>query len=254
MPGAAIFCRLRGRALVTGRLRAGGDSIIMDQIARFLDPLSFLIVFGGALAAAVVRSSRAEIGRAFTALGSLLRNQPEADAEAAMRAVNAIEVLAQVRSIACADRVHTAGLFLRRAAFRLSDATNSTDFALWAKDELDGRRRRHEGAIAFWRSVADAAPAMGMLGTVIGLVQMFAAMDDAAKIGPAMALAMLTTLYGIFLASIVAGPIAARLERLSEAELAWQAWALERLERLAHAELDDLPVRPQARPHLRTVS
>jgi len=70
-------------------------------------------------------------------------------------------------------------------------------------------------------------------------------------IGPAMALALLTTLYGIILSSAVAGPIAARLERLSEAEIAWQADALERLEQLAHAELGVLAFRP--RPTLRTV-
>jgi chemotaxis protein MotA len=80
---------------------------------------------------------------------------------------------------------------------------------------------------------------------------MFATMDDPARIGPGMALALLTTLYGIILSSVIAGPIAGRLARLSEAELAWQRLAVERLELLAHAELETPRLHP--RPNLRTV-
>ncbi len=94
---------------------------------------------------------------------------------------------------------------------------------------------------------------MGMIGTIVGLIGMFSAMDDSARIGPAMALAMLTTLYGVILSGAIAGPIAARLERLSEAERAWQARALERLERLARSELAPA-IRPLARPILREVA
>jgi chemotaxis protein MotA len=225
----------------------------IGRIAQFLDPLSLAIVFGGALLVAIVRSTRGDIARAFAALGPLLHARPDADAEAAVRAVNAIEALAEVRGIACADRVETAGRFLKRAAFKLSDAASADAFADWAREELDGRRRRHDAAAGFWRAAADAGPAMGMIGTIIGLIGMFSAMDDSAAIGPAMALAMLTTLYGVVVSGVIAGPIAARLERLSEAERAWQERALDRLERLARAELPPV-ARPLARPVLRTVA
>ncbi len=192
----------------------------IGEIARFLDPLSLLIVFGGSALAAAARSTRTDLSRALAALGPLFRARPELDAHAALIAVHKIEALAEVRSIACADRVRTAERFLRRAARRLSDAASTEAFGHWAWDELEQRGRRHAGAIAVWRAAADAAPAMGMIGTVIGLIQMFAAMEDATRIGPAMALALLTTLYGIIVSSALAGPIAARLERLSDAEIA----------------------------------
>jgi chemotaxis protein MotA len=92
-----------------------------------------------------------------------------------------------------------------------------------------------------WLSVADAAPALGMAGTIIGLVGMFAAMDDPAKLGPSMALALLTTLYGVVIANIVAAPVAARLADLSERELAWQQEAVTRM--LAIARRENAPVR-----------
>ena len=221
-----------------------------DQVARFVDPASLLIVFGGAFAVAAMRSSREDLSRAFAALGPLFNARPDADATAAIRAVNAIAMIAEVKSIASADRVRTAGLFLRRAAYQLANASTADAFAWWAADETEARRLRHEGAIGVWRAMADAGPAMGMIGTIIGLVRMFANMDDPARIGPAMALAMLTTLYGIIVAGVIAGPIAARLERLSEAERAWQRRALDRLERLARAEI----VAPGPRGALRTAS
>ncbi len=219
-------------------------------IAHFIDPLSLGIVIGGSLFAAMARSTRGDISRAFAALGPLFHARPDADAEAAVRAVNAIEALAEVRGISCVDRIDTAGRFLKLAAFKLSDAASADAFADWARDELDGRRRRHDAAAGFWRALADAGPAMGMIGTIIGLIGMFSAMDDSARIGPAMALAMLTTLYGVILSGAVAGPIAARLERLSEAERAWQTRALERLERLARVELPPV-LRAVPRPALK---
>jgi chemotaxis protein MotA len=100
---------------------------------------------------------------------------------------------------------------------------------------------RHEKVHKFWLSIADAAPALGMAGTIIGLVGMFSAMDDPARIGPSMALALLTTLYGVVIANFVAAPIAARLVDLSERELAWQNELCRRM--LVVARRETAPVR-----------
>jgi len=221
---------------------------LLDQIGSFLNPPSLLIVLGGSFAVAAARSTATDVARAFAALGPLMRARPEADAAAAVRAANAVEAVAELKGIACADRVEAAGRFLRRAAFQLANASTPERFALWARFETDERRRRHRAAADFWSAVADAAPAMGMIGTIVGLIGMFMRMNDPASIGPSMALALLTTLYGIILSGIIAGPIAGRLERLSEAEIAWQTRVLERFEMLARAELVDL------RPALRAVT
>ena len=70
--------------------------------------------------------------------------------------------------------------------------------------------RLAEGQRVF-KSLGDAAPAFGMIGTLVGLVQMLAAMDDPAKIGPAMAIALLTTLYGALVANLICLPISDKL-------------------------------------------
>lgn len=204
--------------------------------SSFFDPLGLAIVLGGAVLVACLRSTRADMAGAMRAVGPLLRADPEADGHAARVAVGRLQALAQVRDLSCADRLETTQRFLRSAARRLSDAPCPRAFAAWGDQELSERSARHAGAQGWWRSMADAAPAMGLIGTVIGLIRMFAAMDDAARIGPAMALAMLTTLYGIVLANLVAGPVAARLARLSAGELAWQRRTIDSLVALAEAE------------------
>lgn len=226
--------------------------ILLEQITRFVDPVALAIVFGGTFLTTFLRSTRADIGRALSAVGLLGSADPAADAAAARVSLSRIRELAEVRSIACVDRVETAQRFLLRAARQLSEARNSGEFVRWASADIDARRQRHQGVIGVWRGIAEAAPAMGMIGTIVGLVQMFAHMEDPAAIGPAMAVAMLTTLYGVFLGSAVAAPIAGRLDNISEVELAWQTAACKQLEILAREELDSLPPRT-ARPNLRTV-
>jgi len=78
--------------------------------------------------------------------------------------------------------------------------------------------QRHEIGQNVFKSMGDSAPAWGMIGTLIGLVQMLANMDDPSSIGPAMAVALLTTLYGAVIANFVCLPIADKLSLRSEQE------------------------------------
>lgn len=70
---------------------------------------------------------------------------------------------------------------------------------------------RHDTGVTIFKSLGDVAPAMGMIGTLIGLVAMLANMDDPKSIGPAMAVALLTTLYGAMVATMLSLPMADKL-------------------------------------------
>ncbi len=85
-------------------------------------------------------------------------------------------------------------------------------------NEMNLTVARHETGQAIFKSLGDVAPAMGMIGTLIGLVQMLANMDDPKSIGPAMAVALLTTLYGAVIANVFALPLADKLALRSEEE------------------------------------
>jgi chemotaxis protein MotA len=75
--------------------------------------------------------------------------------------------------------------------------------------------------------MGDVAPAMGMIGTLIGLVAMLSNMDDPKAIGPAMAVALLTTLYGAFFANVICLPISIKLTNRAEEEKLNQSLVLD---------------------------
>lgn len=85
--------------------------------------------------------------------------------------------------------------------------------------EIDFIRNRHQQGAEVFTTMGTYAPAMGMIGTLIGLVQMLQSMDDPSTIGPAMAVALLTTFYGSVLANIVFMPIAGKLRTRSKEEM-----------------------------------
>jgi chemotaxis protein MotA len=223
-----------------GSFLPGREGRVIDVVDRFFDPLAFSIVLGGTMLVTWISATGRDGWRGFGALLPFFSARPGRDAEAADRAVLRIRHLSAYKGTICADRVKTPVDFVHRAACRLADADTAERFAIWAREELEDRRARHKAAIGLWRYAAEVAPAMGMIGTVIGLILKFARMNDPAAMGPAMAIAMLTTLYGLVLAFGIAGPVAARLERLSEAECAWQARVAERLLVLARAEEQEL--------------
>ncbi len=85
--------------------------------------------------------------------------------------------------------------------------------------DIESMRERHELGAQIFASMGTVAPAMGLVGTLIGLVQMLQSMDDPASIGPAMAIALLTTFYGAVLANFIFLPLAGKLRRRSHREL-----------------------------------
>ena len=84
--------------------------------------------------------------------------------------------------------------------------------------EIDLTVERHGLGKSIFDAIGDAAPAFGMIGTLVGLVNMLGNMSDPSSIGPSMAVALLTTLYGAIMANLIALPIADKLKRRSQEE------------------------------------
>ncbi|NML08751.1 flagellar motor protein [Sphingobium sp. AR-3-1] len=213
-------------------------------IGHLFDPLTLAAMLGGIALVALFQNGVGAVGRAITALHPLMTADPARDRDAARAAMLKIDQVAQLRGLSCTDRVKTANPFLTEAARKLANSERADMFELWAAQALADRAQRHGAVHKAWLSIADAAPALGMAGTIIGLVGMFAAMDDPAALGPAMALALLTTFYGVVVANLLAAPIAARLSDLSERELAWQREVADRM--LGIARRENAPLRRAA--------
>lgn len=221
----------------------------MGILAHILDPWTLALMIFGVLGLALLQNGSSAFTRGMAALRPLFKARPDQDRDAARAAMMQVDHLAQLRGLACTDRVCTGKVltahpFLGEAVRKLSHCERMEQFEIWAEQQLVDRAERHRAVQALWYSVADAAPALGMAGTIIGLIGMFAAMNDPAAIGPSMALALLTTLYGVVIANLVAAPIAGRLVDLSARELAWQKALCDRM--LAVARRENAPVRRAA--------
>ena len=126
--------------------------------------------------------------------------------------------------------------FFSKGLQLLVDGADEAKMSKQLNQEIKAMKTRHaeiHDAIKGW---IDIAPAMGMIGTLIGLVQMLGNMADPKAIGPAMAVALLTTLYGAFLANVIFGPILAKLEGYSAVEAQYRDMVVAGLRNIARGE------------------
>ncbi|MFA9430919.1 motility protein A [Egicoccus sp. AB-alg2] len=117
--------------------------------------------------------------------------------------------------------------FVRTGVQLLVDGVDEEVLKDTLEIEISALDERHNTAIGFFRSLAGYAPTFGMVGTVIGLINMLGNLTDPSQLGKGMALALLTTLYGVMFANLVFNPIAERLTRLNDVELAAMDVALD---------------------------
>ncbi len=122
--------------------------------------------------------------------------------------------------------------FLAKGVGMLVDTAAPEVVTATLENDNEMMKARHETAVQMWVSWADIAPAMGMIGTLIGLVGMLQNMSDPKAIGPAMAVALLTTMYGAIIANVLAKPVSEKLAALSAAEQANNALIMQALEEL----------------------
>jgi chemotaxis protein MotA len=188
----------------------------LPGIGPFLDPLALAIVLGGTVVAVVLRTPFADLGRALGALRTLGRRR--FDAEPLLAQIAALGRIAQRHGVIALDRSVIADTDVAAAVAAVVDGASPDQVSALLEQRRLARLERHRAAAEMWAGAADIAPAMGMIGTLIGLVQMFTAMRDPATIGAAMAVALLTTLYGAIVACLIATPVAARLKRQARHE------------------------------------
>lgn len=109
--------------------------------------------------------------------------------------------------------------FLKKGVQLSIDGLEPQEIQDILETELDYVKNRHNLGAEVFTSMGTFAPAMGMIGTLIGLVQMLQSMDDPSSIGPAMAVALLTTFYGSIMANIMCMPVAGKLKTRSKEEM-----------------------------------
>lgn len=110
--------------------------------------------------------------------------------------------------------------FLKKGVMLIVDGTDPELVRSILETELNCIEGRHKEVVHFWENLASMGPAWGMIGTLIGLINMLGAMgDDVGSVGPAMAVALITTLYGSLLANWIATPTATKLGTNNDVEI-----------------------------------
>jgi len=184
--------------------------------APFLDPTALAIVAGGTALATILRTPARDLGRGLAAVTTLLRRR--FDATPLVEQIAALGRIALRHGVMALDRSVIADPDVATAVAAVVDGKPPVEVGALVEQARRARIERHLAAAEMWTGMAEVAPAMGMVGTLIGLVRMFMAMQDPSAIGGAMAVALLATLYGALIANLVALPIAARLKRRAREE------------------------------------
>ena len=218
----------------------------MTELVDLFDPLALLAVWAGAFLIVTLQESTNSLIHSFSACRILLRSNPVQDAQLARQTLHRVETVIDLKGIQCIDRINCESHFVSRAIERLAVDNDARRFFAWSASYLNDKEERHNSVIRFWLSVADIAPAIGMVGTLIGLVSMFRNVDDASQLGSAMSIALLTTLYGLILSNIIAAPIGQRFLRLSSEELKWQRILTDKLVSLAQSNISQRPLNAAA--------
>lgn len=197
------------------------SALVFSNLTSFIDAPSAIITFGGALCCVLVMCGdfKDYISKFKTASKVMKVQQNEV--------IESIKTLIQFSNIARKEGLlalenqarELDDPFLKKGLMLIVDGTEPELVSGIMDTELQATETRHKDAIGFWENMASMGPAWGMIGTLIGLINMLKALDDPSSIGPSMAVALITTLYGSLLANWIATPIATKLKAKSEEEI-----------------------------------
>ena len=211
-------------------LAAIAVATIMDgnSFGPLIGPSSFVLVFFGALGAALMAYRMGDVKRLPKAMIYALKGSPPDPGDAVTELAKLADVARRDGMLALESKLEgVADPFLRTGLQLVVDGLDADQVREIIEIELAAMDERHQSAIGFFKALGGYAPTFGMVGTVIGLINMLGNLSDPEQLGLGMALALLTTLYGVMLANLVFAPFASRLERLNAAELGARDVALD---------------------------
>ncbi len=185
------------------------------HVSSLVQPTAFLIVVGGTLASILVTFPMEEVLLAVSGgMRALLgrKQNPEAVVDTMVR----LAELSRREGLLALEHIKTEDHVLKKACQLISDNAGPQVIETVMHLEIAAMKRRHNIPIAVFERLGMYAPAFGMIGTLIGLVQMLVNLHDPKAVGPGMAVALLTTFYGALLAYVVFLPLAGKLTARSK--------------------------------------
>ncbi len=208
---ATLIGLFGGLAFVIMAMVLGGN------VGMFFDVTSVLIVVGGSTCVVLSKCTMGQFFGAFKTAGKAFMFKADEPEDLIAKIVEMADA-ARKGGFLALEEMEMSSSFMQKGIDLLVDGHDAEVVRATLQKDIALTDERHtQGGDAF-RAYADIAPAMGMIGTLVGLVAMLSNMDDPKSIGPAMAVALLTTLYGAVLANMVFFPIADKLSVRREQE------------------------------------
>lgn len=209
---ATIVGMIVGAAVIVVAILLGGS------FGMFVDIPSVLIVVGGGLAATLIRFPLAGILKAFATGGKVAFQHKKVEPRELIDKISEMGDIVRRSGPLGLESIEVDDENLAKGAQMIADGYDG-DFIResmeLARDQFISRLTEGQRV---YKSLGDAAPAFGMIGTLVGLVQMLGNMEDPSAIGPSMAIALLTTLYGAIIANLICLPISDKLEAKLDVE------------------------------------
>ncbi|MBF0438340.1 MAG: MotA/TolQ/ExbB proton channel family protein [Magnetococcales bacterium] len=211
MDFATVIGFVFGLVLMVAAILLGG------QLTMFVDIPSILIVFGGTIATLFIRHRMKDVFGAFGILMKAFFFKPN-DVQQVIIQIVEMATLARKAGVLALEKVKSEDVFMQKAINHCVDGVDPAYLEDILVKELSYQKDRHRNGVGIFEGIAESAPAFGMLGTIIGLVQMLVHLEDPSTIGPGLAMALISIFYGILIANLVALPISYKLMSFSKDE------------------------------------
>ena len=214
---ASLVGLILGAVMVVFGILSSGGNIVDD----FMDLPSVIITIGGSLAGTLASHKLADFIGGLKSIGLAMKEPSVGDAsEVISNIINLSNISRKEGLLALEEATHDMDdEFLKKGINLVVDGTDPDLVRGILETDLINLEARHKKVIGFWEKWAELGPAWGLIGTLIGLVNMLKNLTDSSSIGPNMAVALLTTLYGSLIANWLAGPTAAKLKVNNDMEI-----------------------------------
>ncbi len=187
-------------------------TVHFNYIANFIDVPSLLITLGGSFSSVLIMFKLKEYVDGLKGI-TLALKEKKIDHAATIKQIIELSNLARKEGLLALEEAasNLDDDFLKKGVLLIVDGTEPDLVRGILETELTCVEARHKKVFSFWDQLASMGPAWGMIGTLIGLINMLKFLDDPSSIGPNMAVALITTLYGSMLANWIAIPVAMKL-------------------------------------------
>ncbi|WP_260259572.1 flagellar motor protein PomA [Vibrio intestinalis] len=208
---ATLLGLIGGFAFVIMAMVLGGS------IMMFVDVTSILIVLGGSTFVVLMKFTIGQFFGATKIAGKAFMFKTDEPEDLIAKIVEMADA-ARKGGFLALEEMEISNTFMQKGIDLLVDGHDADVVRSALQKDIALTDERHEHGAGVFKAFGDVAPAMGMIGTLVGLVAMLSNMDDPKAIGPAMAVALLTTLYGAILSNMLFFPIADKLSLRREQE------------------------------------